>query len=241
MTASNDTPGLGRRDLFRVGAGAVAAAAATSRAAAQEDGEFDYGGWFEDVPNFEETADRTGEDRVNVVVGPGGDLVFEPPAVHVDPGTTVVWEWEEGFHNVAERESGERYASDTTDESGTTYEVTFEGEGISTYVCEPHEGQGMKGAVAVGSGEGELQVEEGGMQTDQGGEGEDQEGENDADESAETAQDEGAVGEEERPPAEQAGGDVLALFGVALVLAFLSPVAFVVLMYRHSRREEEAY
>ena len=76
-----------RRGLFRLGAGAAVAAASASTASAQE--EFDYGGWFEDVPNFEGTADRTGEDEVTVTVGAGGDLVFDPPAVHVDPGTTV--------------------------------------------------------------------------------------------------------------------------------------------------------
>ena len=228
MTSTNDTVGLGRRDLMRVGAGAAAAAAASasaSTATAQE--EFDYGGWFEDVPNFEETADRTDEDEVRVTVGPNGDLTFEPPAIHVDPGTTVVWEWDQGFHNVAEKESGERYASETTDESGITFSVTFEGEGISTYVCEPHRGQGMKGAVAVGSGEGDLQVEAGEME--QGG------GSGDAE------QDEGNVGQEDQPPAEQVGGDTLALFGVAGVLAFLSPVALVVLLYRNARREEEQY
>jgi hypothetical protein len=59
-----------------------------------------------------------------------------------------------------------------------------------------------------------------------------------------TPQDEGNVGEggdNGEPPAEWAGADNLALFDVAVVLAFLSPVALVVLMYRHSRREEAEY
>jgi len=230
MTSTDDATGLGRRDLLRVGAGAAAATAASaSPATAQGDQEFDYGGWFEDVPNFEATADRTGEEEIRVTVGAGGDLVFDPPAVHVDPGTTVVWEWDQGFHNVAEKETGERYASETADESGTTYSVTFEGEGISTYVCEPHRGQGMKGAVAVGSGDGTLEIQAGEMGS--GGDG--------SDESQEMAQDEGDVGQEDQSPAEQAGEDVLALFGIAGVVAFLSPLALVVLLYRQQKREEE--
>jgi hypothetical protein len=59
-----------------------------------------------------------------------------------------------------------------------------------------------------------------------------------------TPQDQGNVGEGnegDEPPAERAGTDTLALFGVAAVLAFLSPVALVVLMYRHTRREEEEF
>ena len=208
-----------RRGLFRLGAGAAVAAAA-STASAQEG--FDYGGWFEDVPNFEGTADRTGEDEVTVTVGAGGDLVFDPPAVHVDPGTTVVFEWDQGLHNVAEKESGERYASETTDESGTTYSVTFESEGVSTYVCEPHRAQGMKGAVAVGSGEGTPEVSGGEMQAGGGSEGGSEDGE-----GAEN----GEGGESEGVDVDT---DTLALYGIAAVIAFLSPLGFFALMARHA-------
>ena len=225
---TNEAAGPTRRGLFRLGAGAAVAAAAASTASAQEG--FDYGGWFEDVPNFEGTADRTGEDEVTVTVGAGGDLVFDPPAVHVDPGTTVVFEWDQGFHNVAEKESGERYASETTDESGTTYSVTFESEGVSTYVCEPHRAQGMKGAVAVGSGEGTPEVSEGEMQAGDGSEG---------GEGAEGGEDsEGAEGGEGAEDGESEGVDVdtdtLALYGIAAVIAFLSPLGFFALMARHA-------
>ena len=166
-----------------------------------------------------------------VTVGAGGNLVFDPPAVHVDPGTTVVFEWDQGLHNVAERESGERYASETTDESGTTYSVTFESEGVSTYVCEPHRAQGMKGAVAVGSGEGTPEVSGGEMQA-----GGSSEGGSEGGEGAEGGEDgEGTEGGE-------GGGsegvdvdtDTLALYGIAAVIAFLSPLGFFALMARHA-------
>ena len=213
-----------RRGLFRLGAGAAVAAAA-STASAQEG--FDYGGWFEDVPNFEGTADRTGEDEVTVTVGAGGDLVFDPPAVHVDPGTTVVFEWDQGLHNVAEKESGERYASETTDESGTTYSVTFESEGVSTYICEPHRAQGMKGAVAVGSGEGTPEVSGGEMQAGGGSEGGEGAGGGEDGEGAEG----GEGGESEGVDVDT---DTLALYGIAAVIAFLSPLGFFALMARHA-------
>ena len=104
------------------------------------------------------------------------------------------------------------------------------------------------GAVAAGTAAASTaSAQEDGADGDQEGDGqegeEDQEGgdENAADESTETAQEDGEAGDEEQPPAQQTGTDVLALFGVAAVLAFLSPVALVVLMYRHSRREEEQF
>ena len=219
---TNETADPTRRGLFRLGAGAAVAAAAASTASGQE--EFDYGGWFEDVPNFEGTADRTGEDEVTVIVGAGGNLAFDPPAVHVDPGTTVVFEWDQGLHSVAEKESGERYASETTDESGTTYSVTFESEGVSTYVCESHRAQGMKGAVAVGSGEGTPEVSEGEIQAGGGSES-----------------DEGAGGGEDGESGESEGVDVdtdtLALYGIAAVIAFLSPLGFFALMARYAGSE----
>jgi halocyanin-like protein len=258
MTANDSTDssssGLSRRGLFRAGAGAAAAVAASSAAApAYAQQEFDYGGWFDDVPNFEGTVDRTGEDEVVVTVGPGGDLVFDPPAIHVDPGTTVVWEWEQGFHNVVEKESGERYASELTGESGTTYEVTFESDGISTYVCEPHEGQGMKGAVAVGSGEGTPDITEGetvvggsggdgnggdGDGGNGGGDGSGSDGGDGGDGGSDGGDGSDGGGDGESPPAFQVDGDVLALYGIAAVIAFLSPLGLIVLMYRRLQAEQ---
>ncbi|MFT4882687.1 MAG: halocyanin-like protein [Natronomonas sp.] len=241
---SNDSAGLSRRGLFRAGAGAAAAVAASTAAStayAQE--EFDYGGWFDDVPNFEGTVDRTGEDEVVVVVGPGGDLVFDPPAIHVDPGTTVVYEWDQGFHNVAEKETGERYKSELTGEEGTTYEVTYETEGISKYVCEPHRGQGMKGAVAVGSGEGVPEVTEGETAVggsdggSDGGENGGSDGSDGSDGGSEGGSD-GGGSDEEEPPAFRVDSDILALYGLAAVIAFLSPFGLIFLMYRQRQEEE---
>ncbi len=109
----------------------------------------DYEGFFDDVENYEGTADMTGRDSVSVSVGASGGLMFEPPAVAVSPGTTVTWEWtgEGGAHNVAAEDGS--FESDTVEEEGHTFEHTFDEEGVFTYVCTPHEALGMKGAVVV--------------------------------------------------------------------------------------------
>jgi len=146
-----ETPNCDRRTLLRASLGVAAATAATKPAAAQED---PYNGWFDDVGNYEGTVDYSGEDTVEVMVGTGDQgLFFEPPAIQVDPGTTVVWEWtgEGGEHNVVEEDGV--FESERTAEAGHTFEHTFEegdeGE-VFRYVCTPHEALGMLGAVAVG-------------------------------------------------------------------------------------------
>ncbi len=114
----------------------------------------DYGDWFEGVANYEGTVDRRGESEVRIAVGAegnGGPYAFDPPAVQVDPGTTVVWEWTgEGDvqHDVAAEDGG--YESDTVGEAGEVFGLTFDGEGVSKYVCSGHAEKGMRGAVVVG-------------------------------------------------------------------------------------------
>jgi halocyanin-like protein len=130
-------------------------------------GEPDYGDWFADVDNYDGTVDRRGQSEVTVEVGAegnGGAFAFEPAAVRVDPGTTVVWEWtgEGGQHNVI-TEEGEQLESELVAEAGFTYEHTFEEEGVTTYYCEPHLSLGMKGAVAVGNVGGPIADGEGGV------------------------------------------------------------------------------
>jgi halocyanin-like protein len=110
-----------------------------------------YEGWFDDVDNYEGTVDYRGQTEVTVTVGAGENgLLFDPPAILVDPGTTVTWEWsgEGGTHNVVAE--NEAYESELVGEEGHTFEHTFETEDVFRYFCEPHRAVGMKGAVAVG-------------------------------------------------------------------------------------------
>jgi halocyanin-like protein len=112
-----------------------------------------YEAWLDDAPNYDGTAaDRTGQETVTVTVGAGNGLVYEPAAVEVSPGTTVVWEWtgRGGQHNVRE-ESG-AFESELASTEGTTYERTFDAPGVVRYYCVPHQAVGMKGVVDVVEG-----------------------------------------------------------------------------------------
>jgi len=116
----------------------------------------DFGDWFSNVGNFGgSTTDARGQDTVTVTVGAegnGGAFAFDPPAIHVDNGATVEFEWtgNGGGHNVVSDGEGP-LDSDTYTASGVNYEQTFESDGIYNYYCGPHQGQGMKGSVVVGT------------------------------------------------------------------------------------------
>jgi halocyanin-like protein len=143
-----------RRAVLRGAAGTVAAGAAavgTSRVASAQP---TFDGWMSDVDNYEAVFDRTGQSEVRVGVGTegnGGAYAFGPPAIQVDPGTTVVWEWtgNGGQHNVVS-ESGASFESELVAEAGFTFEYTFEEAGVTKYYCLPHRSLGMKGVVVVG-------------------------------------------------------------------------------------------
>jgi halocyanin-like protein len=160
-----------RRDFMRAAGGATVVTAATAGAtgsvagtAAEEEGEDssggsvepDFGPYLDDARGFETTEDLREQDEVTIEVGAGSDgLSFDPAGVWISPGTTIIWEWtgEGGSHNVVANEGPAGIDSgDPVSEEGSTYEYEFaeEDAGITTYKCEPHEGQGMKGGVAVG-------------------------------------------------------------------------------------------
>ncbi|WP_058996088.1 halocyanin domain-containing protein [Haloarcula sp. CBA1127] len=156
---------MNRREFVRTAGGAAGAAAtlsATGAAAAQEEGGDggetvpDYGGFLDSVGNFDgSTVDATGQDTVTVEVGVqanGGAYGFGPPAVHVDNGATVQWEWtgNGGGHNVASDGDGPLDSGSAVSSAGVNYEHTFEEDGIYPYLCVPHESLNMKGAIVVG-------------------------------------------------------------------------------------------
>ena len=153
---------LGRRDLLRAGAGAAGVATVGDPAAAQS-----YDGWLSGVSNYEGTIDYTGREEVAVSVGAGEDgLLFDPPAVLVDPGTTVVWEWTgaDGDHGVAhEPGDGEpAFESEVVEDADHTFSHEFQDRGTFRYYCPSHRGADMKGVVAVGSTDDALVQPEGG-------------------------------------------------------------------------------
>ncbi|MBV0903404.1 halocyanin domain-containing protein [Haloarcula salina] len=147
---------LNRRQFVGAAAGAAALGAAGTASAQEEP---DYGGWFDDVSNFDGTVDKRGQDTVEITVGAqgnNGNFAFGPAAVMVNPGTEVVWRWngKGGGHNVVSDGDGPLDSGSAVAEAGTTYSHTFDSEGIYKYVCVPHETLGMKGAVVVRPGGG---------------------------------------------------------------------------------------
>jgi len=145
---------VGRRQFLTATAGAAALGVAGTASAQSEP---DYGGWFDDVSNYDGTVDKRGQDTVEITVGAEGNngaYAFDPAAVRVNPGTEVVWKWtgSGGGHNVVSDGDGPLDSGDTVSEAGTTYSHTFENTGTFKYVCEPHKGLGMKGAVVVEEG-----------------------------------------------------------------------------------------
>jgi halocyanin-like protein len=233
-----------RRGLLRAGAGAAAAAtaAATAGPAGAQSGA-DFDGYLSDVANYDGTvADGTGRDSVTVAVGAqgnGGGFAFDPPAVKVDPGTTVVWEWTGagGQHNVVENSGA--FGSELVVEEGFTYEQSFESEGVVKYYCRPHQTLGMKGVVVVGTdteatgalptptGEGQT----GGSDSGDPGGGGDEMGES----GSGGAGGEGDDGGGSSGPPTAANQTAMQTLLAMLVLGFLSPVVFALFMrYRGS-------
>ncbi len=99
-------------------------------------------------------ADHTGEDEVVVDVGAGDiGFAFAPPAIRIDSGTTVRWEWtgEGGAHNVdsTEESAADFSSGDAVDDAGETFEQSFDDDGIQLYECTPHVANGMLGAIDV--------------------------------------------------------------------------------------------
>ena len=156
---------VSRRSLLRAGAGTVGLAAAGAAPAAGQE-TLTYGDWFTDqaeggeVQNFDgTTVDETGSSSVTVEVGAqgnGGPYAFAPPAVRIDPGTTVTFEWVSDTHNVLVQEQPDGAGWEghqPIENTGFTYEHTFETEGLYKYYCEPHLPLGMKAAIVVGGAE----------------------------------------------------------------------------------------
>lgn len=109
----------------------------------------------ENAQLYDEVEDHTGEDSVTVMVGAGDQgTAFDPPAIRVDSGTSVTWEWtgEGGGHNVvpaSDSDFDDFGESEIIDESGYTVESSFDDSGVVLYVCEPHRTLGMVGGIIV--------------------------------------------------------------------------------------------
>jgi len=113
-----------------------------------------FDGWLAETDNYDDVVDARGQDEVTVEVGAegnGGPFAFEPAAVHVSPGTTVVWEWVgPKEYDVLAEDLG--LASETIASSAYTYAAQFDGDGLAKYTCSKYGDRGMRGIVLVGDG-----------------------------------------------------------------------------------------
>jgi halocyanin-like protein len=108
----------------------------------------DYGDWFDGVPGFDGTVDLRGREEVQITIAAGEDGMptFSPAAVHVDPGTRVIWTWEDGAeHSVTAAD--ESYASPA--KTSGKWGLVFDGTGISKYASATATDT-VRGAVVVG-------------------------------------------------------------------------------------------
>ncbi len=153
MDLFEDESPLSRRGFLTTTVGAAAAAAMSVTALAQEDDEDD------EAENGDDEEAENGDDeeeaeaaRETVIVGPGGDNVYEPEELIIEPGTVVEFIWESDNHNVNPTEIPEDSdweGHEPLEDDGFEFESTFEVEGEYEYVCDPHIGVGMIGDIIV--------------------------------------------------------------------------------------------
>ncbi len=91
-----------------------------------------------------------------VTVAPGGSFRFDPSSFTISVGSTVLWEWEGGGHNVIPDSTpsgtsweGTPGGSGTTYGSGYTHTHEFTTAGEYGYYCAPHRNLGMTGSFTV--------------------------------------------------------------------------------------------
>ena len=155
MTRSTST----RRRFLQsaaAGTGVVALAGCTDDGAAGDDDVPErIDDFLSDAQLYDGTiVDATDESTVVIAVGAGGaGLAFDPPAVRVDAGATVRWEWtgDGGAHNVssADQSDDEFRSGDEVTSSTETFEQSFDAGTIQLYACEPHDMSGQRGGIEV--------------------------------------------------------------------------------------------
>ncbi|WP_336361284.1 plastocyanin/azurin family copper-binding protein [Haladaptatus sp. ZSTT2] len=90
-----------------------------------------------------------------VAVGPGGDLIFTPGTeepLYASPGTTVTFNWESDNHNIvvdSQPDGAGWEGHQPLENTGFTYEHTFDTTGTYEYHCQPHASSGMTGEIII--------------------------------------------------------------------------------------------
>ncbi|SFR41001.1 Plastocyanin [Halogeometricum rufum] len=159
---------MSRRAFLTTAAGTAAAAGASGAAAAQETGTSTGTATSSGTGTSTGTSAGTGTGTSSggggggggggsetVAVGPDGSLVFTPGTeepLQITPGTTVTFNWESDNHNIvvdSQPEGAGWSGHEPIENTGFTYEHTFETLGEYEYHCAPHKSAGMLGAIEV--------------------------------------------------------------------------------------------
>jgi plastocyanin len=149
-TETEDSGAVTRRGFLR---GATAGATATVAAGTAVGQETGSEGNASGNASGNQTGGGGGGGTEQVVVGPGGDFVFEPAELTIAPGTAVEFTWESDGHNVAPEEGD--WGHLPIEDTGFSFTTPpFEETGSFPYVCEPHASAGMKGTIEVAEGGG---------------------------------------------------------------------------------------
>ena len=87
---------------------------------------------------------------VDITMGSGGNLVFEPSEVTISAGDTVTFiNGDLPPHNMVVADYPELSHPDLSFVGGESFTVTFTRPGDYEFQCEPHAGAGMKGVIHV--------------------------------------------------------------------------------------------
>ena len=87
---------------------------------------------------------------VDIQMGSGGNLIFEPNEVTVSTGETVTFvNGDLPPHNIVFLEHPELSHPDLAFMGGEKFPVTFDKPGDYEFQCDPHAGAGMKGVIHV--------------------------------------------------------------------------------------------
>ncbi|WP_255666256.1 plastocyanin/azurin family copper-binding protein [Haladaptatus sp. DYF46] len=91
-----------------------------------------------------------------VHVGPGGNLMFDPDELEVQPGTTIRWVWDSNNHNVVVDHQpndadwdGSPGSKSTLHDADFSFTHTFDVPGTYDYYSKPDLAAGMTGTVVV--------------------------------------------------------------------------------------------
>jgi len=87
---------------------------------------------------------------VDITMGSGGNLVFEPNEVTISAGESVTFtNGDLPPHNMVVADHAELSHPDLLFVGGESFNVTFDKAGDYEFQCEPHAGAGMKGVIHV--------------------------------------------------------------------------------------------